>query len=226
MTRSTSGLAGRQGLWALLGGVTSVATAIAIVGFSVALFFNPVWIGFEQMRAGVPAITGWSATEVEAVTGAILADLVLGPAEFDVVRAGEPVLDSRERSHMVDVRNVLIPAAIVFGLALAVLAVVLTAGHRKAWIWRAIGRGSGALAVLGVVAGVAVLFSFDTAFLLFHLVVFPQGNFLFDPRTQRLTQLFPEQFWVETSIGVSIVGLVVAVAVTLLARHRAGRLAG
>ncbi len=226
VTARANGSAGRRRLRALLGGVTSVATAIAIVGFSVALFFNPVWIGFEQTRAGVPAITGWSATDVEAVTGAILADLVLGPPEFDVVRAGEPVLDSRERSHMVDVRNVLIPAAMLFGLALAELAVVLTAGHRTAWVWRAIARGSGALAVLGVVVGVAVLFFFDAAFLLFHLVVFPQGNFLFDPRTQRLTQLFPEQFWVETSIGISIVGLMVAVAVTLFARHRAVRLAG
>lgn len=79
VTARANGSAGRRRLRALLGGVTSVATAIAIVGFSVALFFNPVWIGFEQTRAGVPAITGWSATDVEAVTGAILADLVLGP---------------------------------------------------------------------------------------------------------------------------------------------------
>ncbi len=69
----------------------------------------------------------------------------------------------------------------------------------------------------------AVVF-FDAAFLLFHLVVFPQGNFSFDLRTQRLTQRFHDQFWPETSIGIAAVGLAIAVAVTLIARRQAARL--
>lgn len=159
------------------------------------------------------------------MTGAILADLIVGPPEFDVAVDGRPVLDGRERSHMVDVRNVLLPAATLFGAAAALLAVAVTRHRRSPWLWRAIGRGATILLALGVAVGLAILLFFDAAFLLFHLVVFPQGNFSFDPRTQRLTQMLPEQLWTETSLAMAAVGLAMAAAVSLLARRRAARLA-
>ena len=59
---------------------------------------------------------------------------------------------------------------------------------------------------------------------MFPLVFFPQGNFMFDPSVQRLVQLFPEQFWTETAIGIALVGLALALAVTVLARRRTTRL--
>ena len=197
---------------------------IAIVGITIALFFNPLWIGFEQERSGVPAITGWTSEQVRSATGSILADLFLGPPDFDAAVDGQPVLNAAERSHMADVRNVLLPAAIVFGASIAFLTVLFAANRRRLWLWRAVAVGSSALAVAGIVIGVAVGFFFDEAFLLFHLVFFPQGNFAFDPRTQRLTQLFPDQFWTETSIAIALTGLVIAAAVTLGARRRAASL--
>jgi integral membrane protein (TIGR01906 family) len=208
----------------LLAALAGVATVIAIVGVTVALFFNPLWIGFEQDRSGVPGITGYTPDQVRAVTGSILADLFLGPPDFDAAVDGQPVLDAAERSHMVDVRNVLLPTTILFGAAIAALAALLATNMRRAWLWRAIGLGSGALTVAGIVVGIGVVFFFDAAFLLFHLVFFPQGNFSFDPRTQRLTQLFPDQFWTETSTAIAIVGLAIAAAVTLAARRRAASL--
>lgn len=209
---------------AILAVLAATAAAIAIVGLTIALFFNPMWIAFEQERTGVTEITGYTPDQVRAVTGSILADLFLGPPAFDVAVNGQPVLDVAERSHMVDVRNVLIPAAMVFGAAMVVLAALFAAKRRHAWFWRAIAVGSGVLTLAGLVIGVAVLFFFDAAFLLFHRVFFPQGNFSFDPRTQRLTQLFPDQFWIETSIAIAVVGLAIAAAVTLAARRRASRL--
>jgi integral membrane protein (TIGR01906 family) len=216
--------AARPGWTAALAVLASVSVVIAILGVAVTLFFNPLWIGFEQERSGVPAITGYTPDQVRAVTGSILADLFVGPPEFAVAVDGLPVLDAAERSHMVDVRNVLLPVTILFGAAIAVLAVLLATSRRRVWLWRAIALGSGGLAVVGIVAGIAVVFSFDAAFLLFHRVFFPQGNFSFDPRTQRLTQLFPDQFWTETSIAIAVVGLLVAAVVSVVARRRAGRL--
>lgn len=211
---------------ALLALLASVATVIMILGVAVSLFFNPLWIGFEQERAGVPAITGWTSGQVRAVTGSILADLFVGPPTFAAAVDGQPVLDAAERSHMVDVRDVLLPAMIVLGSAVLLLAVLFATGRHRAWLWRAIARGSGALTVAGIVIGIAVVFFFDAAFLLFHLVFFPQGNFSFDPRTQRLTQLFPEPFWTETVIAIALVGLLLAAGITLAARRRAARLRG
>ena len=216
----------RLGLTPLLAVLAGVATVIVVIGLTVGLFFNPLWIGFEQERTGVAAITGYTSDQVQGVTGSILADLYFGPPEFAVAVNRQPVLDGAERSHMVDVRSVLVPVTILFGVALAVLVALVAANRRSAWVWRAIARGSSALVLVGIVVSVAVLFFFDAAFLLFHLVVFPQGNFSFDPRTQRLTQLFPDQFWTETSIAIAIVGVAIAVAVSLVARRQAARLPG
>jgi integral membrane protein (TIGR01906 family) len=216
----------RPGSTTILAGVTSVAPVIAILGITVALFFNPLWIGFAQERSGVAAITGYTPDQVRAVTGSILADLFVGPPAFDVAVDGRPVLDAKERSHMVDVRGVVIPATIGFAAAIALLAALFAVHRRRTWFWRAIALGAGALALVGLVVGVAAIFFFDAAFLAFHLIFFPQGNFSFDPRTQRLTQLFPDQFWTETSAAIAVVGLALAVAVTVLARRQAARLAG
>jgi integral membrane protein (TIGR01906 family) len=206
--------------------LASVATVIVILGVAVSMFFNPLWIVFEQERAGVPAITGWTSDQVRAVTGSILADLFFGPPAFAAEVNGQAVLDAAERSHIVDVRNVLRPATVVFGAAIALLAVLFATGRRRAWLWRAIALGSGALTMAGLVIGIAVLLFFDAAFLLFHLVFFPRGNFSFDPRTQRLTQLFPELFWTETVIAIAVVSLLMAAGVTLAARRRAARRPG
>lgn len=209
---------------AVVGAVTAVTAAIAIVGVTVALFFNPLWIEFEQERSGVPAITGYTSDQVRAVTGSILADLFVGPPDFDAAVDGQPVLGAAERSHMVDVRNVLLPAMIVFGAAIAILAVLLVTRWRRRWLWRAIALGSSALVAAALAIGIAIAFFFDAAFLLFHRVFFPQGNFTFDPRTQRLTQLFPEQFWTDTSIAIALAGLLIAIAASIVAWRRAARL--
>ncbi len=198
---------------------------VVVIGVVIAAFFNPLWIGFEQERLGVPAITGYTPDQVHAVTGSILTDLFLGPPEFAAAVNGRPVLDVAERSHMVDVRAVLLGFGIILVIAVTALVGFLAARRREAWVWRAIARGSGALVLVGLVVGVSVVFFFDAAFQLFHLVFFPQGNFSFDPRTERLTQLFPDQFWTETSIGIAALGLTLALAVTVFARRRASRLA-
>lgn len=208
----------------IAGVIASLATVLVIIGLVVALFFNPLWVNFEQERTGVPALTGYTSEQVRDATGAILSDVILGPPEFAVAVNGQPVLDASERSHMVDVFNVMRIFAVVVGLAGLALILIVLPNRRRPWAWRAVARGGTALALAGVVIGVAVLFFFEQAFLLFHLVFFPQGNFMFDPRTQRLPLLFPEQFWTETSIAITLAGFVMAVAVAFAARRRAARM--
>ena len=48
---------------------------------------------------------------------------------------------------------------------------------------------------------------------------------MFDPRTEKLVQLFPDQFWSETSVALAGVVLVLAVLVAVVA-GRLGREAG
>jgi uncharacterized membrane protein len=72
------------------------------------------------------------------------------------------------------------------------------------------------------VVGLAFAILFDQAFELFHELFFPAGTYTFDPRSERLVQLFPDQFWSETSIALAGAVLIVAVIVAAGASRLAG----
>jgi uncharacterized membrane protein len=113
-------------------------------------------------------------------------------------------------------------------LALAGVLILLLAFRRarppeaRAATWRAVGNGARGLAIVLVVAGAFAVFAFDAAFEVFHRLFFSAGTYTFDPQTDRLVQLFPEQFWSETAMAVGVVSITVA----LLTAWQAGRRAG
>jgi integral membrane protein (TIGR01906 family) len=207
---------------------TGLAATLVIVAISIVPFLNPVWVGFEQGRSQSAAWTGFTPEQLAAVTNPILWDLVVGPPDFDVTLDGAPVLKESERAHMRDVRGVFFGFFAVAAVA-AVVLVALFVGARgsvaRQRFWRRLARTGVVIAVVTVVGGIAGLLFFDAAFLLFHEVFFPGGNFLFDYRTDRLVQLFPEQFWVESTIGVGVVIIGLALLLALVARRQAARLA-
>ncbi len=221
MTPLGSTSRGRAAKRTVVAVVIAVSTIIVIIGLTVALFFNPVWVGFAQERAGVAEITGYSPAQVRTVTDAIVSDVILGPPDFTVSIDGQPVLTDTERGHMVDVFDVVRRALVVLAIAVAALIAFFATNRGQAWPWRAVAVGSGVLVAIGGVIGIGVLFFFDAVFLLFHRIFFAQGNFTFDPRTQRLVQLLPDQFWTESVTVLALTGFLIAVVVTLVARRRA-----
>ena len=193
--------------------VAAVATPCVVVGFAVLLFLNPIWVGFDQDRSDVSGLTGYTPAQVREVTGSILSDLVFGPPNFNVTLDGKPVLDASERSHMADVRKVLMSLGFVALLAAILLIVAGVASRGRRSFWRAAAAGARVLTVGVVVVGVAFALFFDQAFLLFHEIFFAPGTFMFDARTEKLVQLFPDQFWSETSVAIAgaVLGLSVLV---------------
>ena len=85
-------------------------------------------------------------------------------------------------------------------------------------------RDAALVAVAAVaVIGVAAALAFDSLFLLFHEVFFPQGNFLF-PASSNLLRLYPDWYWQGITAGVAVsfitLALLVAVAAHLTLRPR------
>jgi integral membrane protein (TIGR01906 family) len=199
--------------------ITAIATPCVIIGAAVLLFLNPIWVGFEQGRSDVARITGYTPAQVQQVTGSILSDLVFGPPGFDATVNGVAVLEQRERSHMVDVRTVLMSLGFVALAATVWLVGLMVASRGKPWFWRAVVAGASVLIGGVIVVGVAFAFFFDQAFELFHEMFFPPGTYVFDPRTDRLVQLFPDQFWSETSVAIALAVLLLAFLVVLEARQ-------
>jgi len=138
---------------------------------------------------------------------------------------GSGAFTSLERAHMADVRGVFIAAqvaAVVAGLAAAGLAV---AAWRRGALARLVRAAAlAALATVGVV-GILAAVAFDAAFLLFHQVFFPQGNFLFAPDSNLLA-IYPESYFygVSLRIGASFVapaGVLAVVSHAALRRRSA-----
>lgn len=200
----------------------AVATALAILAASTVLFLNPTWVSFEQGRSDAAAWTGFAPTDLRAATDAILSDLVIGPPDFAVQVAGQPVLDKRERAHMRDVRGVFIGFYALAALALVGgLAVWARRGSAGvAGSWRAVRFGAASLIVGLVVAGAVAAVAFDALFEMFHQLFFLGGSYDFDPATERLVQLFPFAFWQETTIVLGIVSVVLAAIVAVIADRR------
>ena len=202
----------------LLEPLVAIATGLLIVGVAVVPLLTPPWIAFAQDRAQATAWTGYTTAEVRSATEAILGDLVMGPPTFDVEVRGEAVLNDRERQHLRDVRGIFAGLAILVATSL----VVLMVGRRRlgAGRFRAAARtgATGTVAAV-VVAGLVASVAFDTAFEIFHRLFFAGGTYTFDPSTERLVQLFPNQFWIESTVAA---GIVIA-ALGLVVRRTTGR---
>ena len=195
---------------------TAVAASIVVIAIAILPFLTPAWVSFEQGRAQAAAWTGFSDANLATATNAILHDLVLGPPDFAVEINGAPVLEQRERAHMRDVRGVFAGFFLIAAIAAVGLAVLVAGARRRGHperAWSAISTGMRVLIVGIVVAGVVAAVAFDQLFAIFHQLFFPAGSFTFDPRTDRLVQLFPFAFWSETTI---VLGVVIVVAATLL----------
>lgn len=204
--------------WVAAAGV-ALATVIVVLGIGVAALFNPPFVAFEQGRASSTGWTGYTTAELGTATDTILGDLYFG-GDFSVSVRGQPVLDPREQAHMRDVRGVFTGFYIAVLLSALLLLVVGWRARREAWFWRATRNGAIALSVGVVVLGIVSLVAFDALFEVFHRIFFAGGTYLFDPRTERLVQLFPDQFWSETSIVLGIVLLALAGMVVLIGRDR------
>ncbi|HTG40730.1 MAG TPA: DUF1461 domain-containing protein [Methylomirabilota bacterium] len=206
--------------------LTALATAVVIVAVAIVPFLTPPWVDFDQGWAGAIGYTGFTHDELRTATNAILADLVVGPPDFDVTIRGVPVLNERERAHMRDVRGVFARFAVLAVLAAVGLVAAYVGARRLGHperAWSAIRSGARGLMVGVVVAGFIAFFAFDAAFEVFHQLFFPGGTYTFNPPTDRLVQLFPDAFWSETTMAVGAVVLVLSLLVArFAARHARG----
>ena len=206
----------------------SAATALVLLGGSIVPFLNPIYVRFEQDMSGAGAWTGYSPAQLDQVTGALLADLVLWRGSFDVALDGAPVLKQPEIDHMLDVRGVLTG---FFALCLAALAVLIVAFRRasgteaRAAAWRSVASGARGLTIIIAIVGVFALLAFEAVFEVFHQLFFTRGSYTFDPATDKLVQLFPAAFWSQTALMVGAVVLAASVVTWYAAGRRAATLA-
>jgi len=214
----------------LAGVVVAAATALVILGAVVLALLSPPYIHAALAQAGSADYLAAGGLPVDASGAASLSDLTvqelfLGPGTFAFPAPGTPerFYDVAEASHLRDARTVLYGFLLVVVASAVALVAAFAAGRREAWTWRAASRGAGVLAIVLGVIGLFATVAFDQAFTLFHEVFFPGGNWSFDPRTERLVQLYPIPFWELTATVLVASAVTLGALVWWLARRQARR---
>ena len=120
----------------------------------------------------------------------------------------------QEISHLEDVHLVMKYADYLFYFLLMVMIAFGSMNYRHKDTFREWLKYGGIITVLlpGIIF-ILTLFFFNTIFTLFHLLFFPQGNWIF-PSHSLLIQTFPEEFFVRISLF--IFGLTVLSGILLL----------
>ena len=223
-----------------------IEVALLAAGFAMAglVLLALVWSGVGPYADMARANGAERATFIDHTTGATV-ELELGPLleEHRVwstyVTGG--ISDSPapgrfytadEISHMSDVRGVFDGAKLLIPAGLFVMAIRLQRARTRSAeaMLRLIRDGAVAAGITIAAIGIVAAFAFEQAFLLFHQVFFPQGNFLFDPATSNLVRLYPDWYWqgITFRIGLSFIAVASAVALAAsiaLRRARSTRLA-
>jgi integral membrane protein (TIGR01906 family) len=164
---------------------------------------------------------GLTIEQTYAFSDRTVGELVFGPGDFAFDGPdGRRFYDPAEASHLRDARALLwlvISVAAVCGVGLAV---ALGRRSSRAWASRAAARGGLVAAVGVIVIGVASLVAFDALFELFHRLFFPGGNWAFDPRTERMVQLYPTAFWQIAAGAFGVIVFALGVLTFAAARRR------
>lgn len=137
---------------------------------------------------------------------------------------GNPLFLNTEVSHMVDVKNVLLP--VFFGGLILLVIAVLIMFALKSVAPGGVRRGlfAGSLITLLLIVGLGVLaaVNWNAFFTGVHQLFFKDGTWTFN-YSDTLIRLYPPQFWIDAGIGVGALVLLTTI-ITLIAtwpsRHR------
>jgi integral membrane protein (TIGR01906 family) len=181
--------------------------------------------GFVRYRAAER--TGIPPAELERIGSEFIAFFKGDRAEMQVIAqtpAGtRPLFNEREVMHMHDVRELMrlffrmqpIAGAALLGTLL--IASLVFRRESVGPIQLMMFTGVVATLVLAVLVGAASLMDFSSLFLQFHMLSFSNDLWQLDPRTDYLLILFPEPFWLDTTLRMAWMTLIEIAALAGLA---------
>jgi len=207
----------------LADGLTVAATVLAIIALALVPLLSSLVMHPVLDAAQSAAWLGTDAATAHALSDRTVSELLFGPGTFAMSGpGGTPFYDAAEVEHLRDARTLLWLLFATATLAVLGIAVALVRSDHPRPIVRAVGMGGALVAVGVVVIGLVGLVAFEPLFELFHRIFFPGGNWAFDPRTERLVQLYPMTFWQLIAALLGVVAGVLGILVWLVARVIAG----
>jgi integral membrane protein (TIGR01906 family) len=227
------------GITRLLQLIVALTLPVVLLLGNIQLLAHPRFVHYEYGKTGFPVDTaippgGYRLAKGErtALAEAALRSII-GPEGMRLLEearfqeTGAPAFNTREIRHMRDVRWLFQQARLVFWIAL-----ILLVSSAAVLLWRA-GPGSrtvapalfisaGATLALAGVAGVYLLFNFNSFFTQFHHLFFEGSTWLFR-RDDTLIRLFPTDFWFDAAAfiaGLTIIELLIVATLSWWWRGR------
>jgi integral membrane protein (TIGR01906 family) len=117
---------------------------------------------------------------------------------------------ANELLHMADVRhlfNIMLGLSTVMLLSGIAIMVVLIIRKRFAAIGFGLKVGNTIYLGFMIIIGIAALINFDDAFMIFHQILFPSGNFIF-PFNSNMIKFLPESFFMWAALIIICCGLI------------------
>jgi len=190
---------------------------------SIRVLLNPFFLDYEYNLPNFPRDDFGFSTADRLYWGKISLNYLTNSAGIDYLgdlkfEDGTSFYNDRELSHMLDVKNLIQKALIVWYISIAVLIGLFIWSRLKKWtdiFMRGLSRGS--LLTFGVIAAVlvGVALNFDELFTQFHHLFFTGDTWLFYVNDS-LIRLFPEKLWSDAFLFMGVFTLVGAVLLLLL----------
>ena len=192
-----------------------VVVPLFLVTSSISWAFNSPGLyndGFEKYS--ISRISGITDADLRQV-GADIRHYINSGDEPLVVKTrifGEErdLFNNREISHMKDVKQLVrgVYMLALVSAAYLVALIVVGFGWQKVRFVPALAKrltwGGGLTLILIVVFGIAALVGFDGLFLKFHQLSFANDLWRLNPRTDYLVRIFPQDFWFDATMWVSL----------------------
>lgn len=214
--------AGRGAVVLLRSLVVGLACVVVLLAAAILPLLTPAWI-HAALAASSGRAAGASLAESQALSDATVHELLFGPGTFAMSYQGRPLYGPDEIGHLQDVRLILLGLLALAAVGAVILALALGQRAGRVDAWRAVARAGLGLLIALALAGVFAALAFGLAFELFHRLLFPGGNWSFDPARSNLVSLYPLAFWQLSAAAYGLLAGGLALATWLIGRRQARR---
>lgn len=197
---------------------------ILITSFQAAIYGDPEYKYYEKEYAkyNVTQSLGMEMKDVMAVTDHMMAYLIGEEETLSIVTkvdgAEQDFFNDQDRQHMADVKNLFlgglkVRTSCLIAFVLLIILLACMKADLKRVIPRSYSAGVGIFLVLALLLGLLFASDFTKYFTIFHEIFFTNDLWIFDPATDYMIRMLPEEFFADMvfRIGVIFAGVLVII---------------
>jgi integral membrane protein (TIGR01906 family) len=194
--------------------LVAVLVPIMLILTSTRLLLTPAFVQLEYRTPNFPADPYGFSQQDRLYWSQIALDYLLNDEGISFLEElefedGNPVYNARELKHMLDVKEVLQSALVVWYASIGSIFLLGLWAYWGGWMKSyQLGISRGGWITVGIIAVimVVVLIAFSVFFVFFHQIFFESGTWIFR-FSDTLIRLFPQRFWRDTFIAIGLLSL-------------------